>query len=96
MPQVVAQLWLLTAYLVDGFAVAGTVFGSRLAARGDPAAHRRAFPSHLCVINSGRQLHCHMRCHTASSLSASIFRLALLTCFISRYWGCRAHGGHFQ
>ena len=44
--QVVAQLWLLTAYLVDGFAVAGTVLGSRLAARkDDPAAHRHVpFP----------------------------------------------------
>ena len=38
--QVVAQLWLLTSYIVDGFAVAGTVLGSRLAANGDPEALR--------------------------------------------------------
>ena len=30
--QVVAQLWLLPAYVVDAFAVAGTVLGSRLVA----------------------------------------------------------------
>ena len=30
--QVVAQLWLLPAYIVDAFAVAGTVLGSRIAA----------------------------------------------------------------
>ena len=30
--QVVAQLWLLPAYVVDAFAVAGTVLGSRIAA----------------------------------------------------------------
>ena len=29
--QIVAQLWLLTSYVTDGFAVAGTVLGSRLA-----------------------------------------------------------------
>lgn len=29
--QIVAQLWLLTSYVVDGFAVSGTVLGSRLA-----------------------------------------------------------------
>ena len=28
--QIVAQLWLLTSYVTDGFAVAGTVLGSRL------------------------------------------------------------------
>ncbi len=38
--QVVAQLWLLTSYVVDGFAVAATVLGSRLAAKADPIAHR--------------------------------------------------------
>ncbi|KAK9836028.1 hypothetical protein WJX81_007032 [Elliptochloris bilobata] len=38
--QVVAQLWMLTSYIVDGFAVAGTVLGSRLAPAG-PAAHLR-------------------------------------------------------
>lgn len=32
--QIVAQLWLLTSYVVDGFAVAGTVLGSRLASQG--------------------------------------------------------------
>ena len=31
--QIVAQLWLLTSYVTDGFAVAGTVLGSRLAHR---------------------------------------------------------------
>ena len=31
--QVVLQLWLLTSYIVDGFAAAGTVLGSRLAAK---------------------------------------------------------------
>jgi hypothetical protein len=42
--QVVAQLWLLTSYLVDGFAVAGTVLGSRLAAKADnPEALRWPF-----------------------------------------------------
>ena len=35
--QVVAQLWLLTSYVVDGFAVAGTVLGSRLAPVGPGA-----------------------------------------------------------
>jgi hypothetical protein len=30
--QVIAQMWLLTSYIVDGFAAAGTVLGSRLAA----------------------------------------------------------------
>lgn len=30
--QVVAQLWLLPAYVVDAFAVAGTVLGSRIVA----------------------------------------------------------------
>ena len=35
--QVVAQLWLLTSYVVDGFAVAGTVLGSRLAPIGPGA-----------------------------------------------------------
>ncbi|BDA46390.1 probable protein DETOXIFICATION 45, chloroplastic at C-terminar half [Coccomyxa sp. Obi] len=39
--QVVAQLWLLTSYVVDGFAVAATVLGSRLAAKADPVAHRK-------------------------------------------------------
>ena len=28
--QIAAQLWLLTSYVTDGFAVAGTVLGSRL------------------------------------------------------------------
>ena len=28
--QIIAQLWLLTSYVTDGFAVAGTVLGSRL------------------------------------------------------------------
>ena len=31
--QIVAQLWLLTSYVTDGFAVAGTVLGSRLSHR---------------------------------------------------------------
>lgn len=31
--QIVAQLWLLTSYVTDGFAVAGTVLGSRLSAQ---------------------------------------------------------------
>ena len=36
--QIVAQLWLLTSYVTDGFAVAGTVLGSRLShERHDPA-----------------------------------------------------------
>jgi Na+-driven multidrug efflux pump len=38
---VVSQLWLLTSYFVDGFAVAGTVLGSRLAgAMPSPSAVR--------------------------------------------------------
>ena len=36
--QVVAQLWMLTSYVVDGFAVAGTVLGSRLAPTGTAGA----------------------------------------------------------
>ncbi len=36
--QVVAQLWMLTSYVVDGFAVAGTVLGSRLASLGPAGA----------------------------------------------------------
>ncbi len=36
--QVVAQLWMLTSYVVDGFAVAGTVLGSRLAPLGPAGA----------------------------------------------------------
>ena len=36
--QIVAQLWLLTSYVTDGFAVAGTVLGSRL-------LHRRLDPA---------------------------------------------------
>lgn len=31
--QIVAQLWLLTSYVTDGFAVAGTVLGSRLSSQ---------------------------------------------------------------
>ncbi len=42
--QVVAQLWLLTSYVVDGFAVAATVLGSRLVAKADPVAHRCTQP----------------------------------------------------
>jgi Na+-driven multidrug efflux pump len=38
--QVVAQLWLLTFYLVDGFAVAGTVLGSRLVGKANESALR--------------------------------------------------------
>lgn len=30
--QVISQMWLLTSYVVDGFAAAGTVLGSRLGA----------------------------------------------------------------
>jgi len=38
--QIVAQLWLLTSYVTDGFAVAGTVLGSRLShQRLDPASN---------------------------------------------------------
>ena len=42
--QIVAQLWLLTSYVTDGFAVAGTVLGSRL-------SHQQPEP----VGNSGRR-----------------------------------------
>lgn len=39
--QVVTQVWLLSSYIVDGFAAAGTVQGSRLVGmRADPAARR--------------------------------------------------------
>lgn len=49
--QVIAQLWLLTSYVVDGFAAAGTVLGSRLGAmRSDPAALRYAI-WHQCPGN---------------------------------------------
>lgn len=41
--QVVGQLWLLTSYAVDGFAVAGTVLGSRL------AEHLDSFEGHRWV-----------------------------------------------
>lgn len=61
--QVVAQLWLLTAYVVDGFAVAGTVIGSRLAAREDAASLRHAMhdprysiPLH-CLYKTGVMFH---------------------------------------
>jgi Na+-driven multidrug efflux pump len=33
--QIVLQVWLLTSYVVDGFAAAGTVLGSRLSGRKD-------------------------------------------------------------
>jgi hypothetical protein len=38
--QVVAQLWMLTAYVADGIGVAGTVLGSRLTALPDLQVHR--------------------------------------------------------
>ena len=34
---IVAQLWMLTSYIVDGFATAGTILGSRLAAQARPS-----------------------------------------------------------
>lgn len=55
--QVVAQLWLLTSYVVDGFAVAGTVLGSRLAPIGPGAQSKDP----KCVL--------HTPCKTHTSLS---------------------------
>ncbi|EIE23957.1 hypothetical protein COCSUDRAFT_62487 [Coccomyxa subellipsoidea C-169] len=51
--QVVAQLWLLTSYVVDGFAVAGTVLGSRLAASAEPAALRNFRVLTLRLVGMG-------------------------------------------
>jgi len=58
--QVVAQLWMLTSYVVDGFAVAGTVLGSRLASLGPAGAREpwrgaRAPPQPLPLRVSGRR-----------------------------------------
>lgn len=52
--QVIAQVWLLTSYIVDGFAAAGTVLGSRLGAikESHPAALRCALSnSHLAALS---------------------------------------------
>ena len=44
--QIVAQLWLLTSYVTDGFAVAGTVLGSRLS----PQRHATADSSDVRYV----------------------------------------------
>lgn len=53
--QIVAQLWLLTSYVVDGFAVAGTVLGSRLVSQAkdslDVAGSLR-YPSSMPILHA--------------------------------------------
>ena len=64
--QVVAQLWMLTSYVVDGFAVAGTVLGSRLASLGPAGAREpwrgaRAPPPPAAASAGVRQTQLHRR-----------------------------------
>ena len=70
--QVVAQLWLLPAYVVDAFAVAGTVLGSRLVATIElPESLRWATP---CCIMSDSGDTCQESCLTSHTHDVHVCR----------------------
>lgn len=91
--QVVTQVWLLSSYIVDGFAAAGTVQGSRLVAmRSDPAALRCAALMRLsllpsrCLMTSWRPAvkeacsqHCNLACRALRALCRRLTLLGVAT-----------------
>ena len=70
--QIVAQLWLLTSYVTDGFAVAGTVLGSRLshqrhASADSNQARYTALVTYMSTcVWSEQRMSIHRRRHSAS------------------------------